>query len=62
MITGNRALYFREEYMKRSDGWIGFNETGDYIEKPPSKNVIGVCPVYIPGTGYNLHFVMKKEK
>lgn len=61
MISGTRALWFNHEFLEYNDGWIGFNEQNDFFGSPPSKKVIGASAIYMPGTAFNLNFVMKQE-
>lgn len=63
VISGNRCLNFvhdKLEYDK--NGWIGFNEANDYINKIPDDDIATSCLIYMPGTAYNLNFIMKGEK
>lgn len=60
VISGRRILVFKHEYMKyNDDGWIGFNKENNFLEKPPSLAILGSAPIFFPGTGYNLTFVME---
>lgn len=60
VISGRRILLFKHEYMKyNDDGWIGFNEENDFLEMPPSLAILDSTPIFFPGTGYNLTFVME---
>lgn len=68
VISGNRAINFYKELLEYNrDHWIGFNEDRDYIASIPGKNqqgeeVITSSLIYMPGTAYNLNFVMKGER
>lgn len=63
MISGNRLLSFKENCLNFDDNkLIGFNESNDYINKIPDKDLFESIRTYISGTVYNLSFVMKKEK
>lgn len=63
MMTGKRILVFMNELLKMNeDRWIGFNEENDFICYPPDKKCIKWSKVNLPGTAYNLHFVMRKEE
>lgn len=62
VLSGDRVLWFHKEYLEYEDGWIGFNESHDFINAKPDLGSLSFCPVYIPGTSYNLNFVLKKEK
>ena len=62
LITGNRSLWFFPEILEyNKDGWIGFNIENDFFSKPPTSGVLGDSLIYMPGTAYNLNFVIKKE-
>lgn len=62
MLTGRRVINFISEHLLYgSDEWISFNGTKDFSDSIPDNSVISECPVYFPGTAYNLNFVMKKE-
>jgi hypothetical protein len=63
VITGNRAVFFIRDYLSyNDDGWIGFNENIDFLSQIPEKEVLGTSYINMPGTAYNLNFVMKKEE
>lgn len=63
LITGDRALWFRHQYLEYDeDGWIGFNESNNFIEDIPAHNTLCPNSIYMPGTAYNLNFVMKRRK
>lgn len=60
VISGDRCVIFKHEYMKYSkDDWIGFNENNDFMNEPPDYSLIQRLPLFFPGTGYNLNFVME---
>ncbi len=60
MLTGNRVINFLSEHLEyNEDKWIGFNNKKDFINNIPSNEVVDSCPVFFPGTAYNLNFVMK---
>ncbi len=62
MLTGCRVINFISEHLLYgNDEWISFNGSKDFFDNIPDKSVISGCPVYFPGTAYNLNFVMKKE-
>ena len=63
LITGERAFWFYHQYLEYSeDGWIGFNKDNNFLNDIPAQNVIGSGKIYMPGTAYNLHFVIKGEE
>lgn len=62
-ISGTRVVNFKRELLEYdTNSWIGFNKERNFLNNIPDKDVISFCPVYIPGTAYNLNFVMRKEK
>lgn len=61
MISGKRAMWFIHQFLEYKDGWIGFNERNNFFEEPPSMTVIGESAIYMPGTAFNLNFVMRQE-
>lgn len=59
MLSGERCLLFSPEYLAyNEDGWIGFNKENDFLRKPPSRSIFVKAPIYMPGTAYNLNFVV----
>lgn len=61
MNTGYRRLAFLPKYLEyNSDDWIGFNESNNFLDSPPDTTLFESSTLYIPGTAYNLTFVMKK--
>lgn len=68
VVSGNRAVNFYKELLEYDQqNWIGFNKERDYINSPPGVNiddysVVSETLMYIPGTAYNLNFVMKVER
>lgn len=62
MASGNRALFFNADHMRfNKEEFIGFNKNNDYINSIPEDGVIRDVDVYLPGTMYNLSYVIKKE-
>ncbi len=62
MLSGSRALWFRQEYLDYDeDGWIGFNNKNDYFNCMPDISTFSNYPLFMPGTAYNLNFVLKAE-
>lgn len=63
MISGERALFFLHDYLfYNKDYWIGFNNTRDFLNDTPNENTFAPNNINMPGTAYNLHFVMKVEE
>lgn len=62
MVSGDRVLLFLRSYLEfDSDNWIGFNKENSFISAPPDPRILRNSQVYIPGTAYNLCFVMKED-
>lgn len=63
VISGKRCINFYKDTMGYSDdGWIGFNESNDYFSDKPNVDICAECLIYMPGTAYNLNFVMQGVK
>lgn len=61
MLSGNRTVFFKKECLSYDNNdWIGFNEEKNYMKGKPDKNVIDKCITFLPGTAYNLDFVIMK--
>ncbi|MFR3727683.1 hypothetical protein [Lacrimispora sp.] len=62
VISGNQSISFYSELLEyNSNNWVGFNSEKDYIKCIPSKEVISESLIYMPGTAYNLNFVLRGE-
>ena len=62
VATGDRCIFFYKELLKYNEqNWLGFNKTQDFFRAIPEKEVIRPCYAYIPGTAFNLNFVMRGE-
>lgn len=61
VLTGTRGLWFNKEYLEYGNSWLGFNDVHDFFKAPPADDSLSCCPVYMPGTAYNLNFVLKRE-
>jgi hypothetical protein len=60
VLSGDRIILFEPEYLEyNKDGWIGFNKNNDYFCSKPSNQVLQRSNFYMPGTAYNLNFVMR---
>lgn len=63
MISGKRALWFFHEYLEYDEnGWIGFNEENNFLNEIPTHDIIGSNYIDLPGTAYNLNFVMEGKR
>lgn len=61
MISGDRALWFNKDYLEYdSNGWISFNANNDFFTTVPSEGTVTGNTIYMPGTAYNLNFVMER--
>jgi hypothetical protein len=61
MLSGNRAVSLKKEYLLYDDdNWIGFNREKDFFCIKPANGVISKCVTFMPGTAYNLDFIMIK--
>ena len=62
VISGKRSVNFFADMLEyNQNGWIGFNTKKDYLHNIPDEKVVTECLIYMPGTAYNLNFVMKGE-
>lgn len=62
VTSGERAIVFKRDYLKYNDtGWLGFNTTNDYLNSIPDHSIFMQNLFSMPGTAYNLNFVMQKE-
>lgn len=63
VITGKRCVNFYSNLLEyNNDNWIGFNDENNYFNCIPQKDVITECLINMPGTAYNLNFVIEGEK
>lgn len=63
VISGKRALFFDRNYLiYNEDKWIGFNDKNDFLSDIPRKEFLSENGINMPGTAYNLNFVLKKEE
>lgn len=61
MITGRRRLVFDHALLEYDDnGWIGFNFEKSFLNGIPQSGILNPIAFYMPGTAYNLNFVVKK--
>ena len=62
VVSGNSVLNFISDLLlMNDDNWYGFNKENDFINSPPDKACFTKCDYFMPGTAYNLNFVLKKE-
>lgn len=63
VLSGNRIIMFKPEYLEYDkEGWIGFNKNNNYLYSQPDSSVLQRSNFFMPGTAYNLNFVMKVNK
>lgn len=62
VLSGDKVVVFDEDYLfENSDKWMCYNKEKDFINFPPNENILGRCPIFFPGTAYNLNFVIEVE-
>lgn len=62
VLSGNRSvLFFKELLQYDGDDWLGFNKQQDFFHELPDEEAVTDCYIFLPGTAYNLNFVMKRE-
>ncbi len=62
IVSGKRCLSFKSDYLGYDeDNWIGFNIQNDFFRYPPDMSIFSDIDLFLPGTAYNLTFVMKQE-
>lgn len=61
MLSGNKTVFFNKEYLSYDENeWIGFNADKNFLKGRPDKSAIDECVTYMPGTAYNLDFIIMK--
>lgn len=62
MLSGNTIIFLMKELLNFDDNnFVGFNKVSNYLSDIPDKKTIGKISTYLPGTSYNLSFVVRKE-
>lgn len=62
VLSGRHIVIFDEDYLfENEEQWMCYNKEKNFIDFPPSKEVVGKCPIFFPGTAYNLNFVIEVE-
>ena len=59
VLTGDRIIIFDQKYLEYDGDWIGFNSSNDYFNDCPCLELLKKSDFYMPGTAYNLSFIMK---
>lgn len=61
IMSGNKIIYFHKDYINFDENhWLTFNKQGNFFHQLPDEKLLWLSNVYLPGTAYNLNFVMKK--
>lgn len=61
MISGYRCLYFDKKYLDYDkDEWLGFNTNKNFLSDVPAPSQFVKLKFYMPGTAYNLTFVIER--
>ncbi|WP_270335654.1 hypothetical protein, partial [Lactococcus petauri] len=61
LLTGTNVVKFVDNLFSVEEEWIGFNEENDFL-LPPSSEVVKRSLVDLPGTAYNLNFIIKMKE
>lgn len=62
MLSGDKKLRFKHDYLNYvQEKWIGFNIPNDFMHNIPDQECFERSSFYIPGTAYNLNFVLRKS-
>lgn len=60
VLSGKNGIIFKNEFLNvTKEGFVGFNYNNNYIRERPDRQVIIRCPIFIPGTIYQLHLVRR---
>lgn len=63
VTSGKRSILFAPEYLKyNGDGWLGFNQSNDFLHGKPDVSILADNRYKFPGTAYNLNFVLQREE
>ena len=63
VLSGKNGIAFHPNTLEiDQNGWISFNCKKDFLNHRPDKEVVLYSDTYLPGTGYNLSIVYKKER
>lgn len=62
VINNNRLFKFSSDCLNRNDDlWVGFNKENDFINHIPQLNNFENANIILPGTAYNLVFVINRS-
>ena len=63
MLSADRRYNFIKSILLHdTEDWIGFNKESNFLTALPDRKFIESSDLYLPGTAYNLNFVMKREE
>ena len=63
MLSADRRYNFiKSILLHNEEEWIGFNDKFDFLNALPDRKFISKSNLFLPGTAYNLNFVMKREE
>lgn len=61
MISGRTFIPFHSDLLVENNNLISFNREKDFINYIPDERNFQECAIHMPGTAYNLNFIMKNE-
>lgn len=62
VVSGNHCILFLKDMLNyNEENWLGFNKDHNFMTAIPDEDVVVPCYAYIPGTAYNLNFIMRRE-
>ena len=62
VLSGNKILFFKKDYMEyNKEMFVGFNREQKYVDGLPDKTILDRINTFLPGVGFNLTYVIKKE-
>lgn len=62
VMSGNKIINFHKNCIVNNNGWVGFNESNNFLGDIPDKETLETSSLYFPGTAYNLTFILKQEE
>ncbi|MDT2878136.1 hypothetical protein [Lactococcus lactis] len=61
IMSGSKIIFFHKDYINFDENhWLTFNKQGNFFHQLPEEKLLWFSNVFLPGTAYNLNFVMKK--
>lgn len=62
-ISGDRCLGFYRELLEYdNENWLPLNKERDFLSAIPDEKIFADYMFYMPGTAYNLNFIMKRKE